>query len=55
MLGSYESAAPLGISATVCYISLGAQDMFRQSSAAHPKMSVIPIYPYIKSHAQNEH
>ena len=33
-------------------ILLGAQDMFRQSSAAPPKMSDVPILPYIKNQAK---
>ena len=37
------------------YISLGAQDMFRQSSAAAAKMSDIPMHPLLKNLAQNEY
>ena len=33
---------------------LGAQDMFRQSSAGPAKMSDIPIHPLLNNHAQNE-
>ena len=36
-------------------ISLGAQDMIRQSSAVLAKMSDFPIHPLLKNHAQNEH
>ena len=36
-------------------ISLGAQDMFRQSSAALAKMHNIPIRSLLKNHAENEH
>ena len=36
-------------------ISLGAQDMFRQSSAAPAKMRNIPIRSLLKNHAENEH
>ena len=39
----------------IFYISLGAQDMFRQSSAGPVKMSDIPIHPLLNNHAQNEH
>ena len=36
-------------------ISLGAQDIFRQSSTVHTKMRDLPVHPCIKNRAQNEY